>query len=213
MKWFFLENETIVKMALATLIALNFLPWFYAGLWVLFVAITFLLFRKNKAFYRDNFSINPDLLLSPVTGRVISVEQLEEQGEEKGGTYVRVTMPLLGPYGLFLPFDSAVEELDFSEGQSLLRWRKGVRFTNKLNRHNLILRSKTEERVELGLVKAALGFEPKLYVQPGDKGKALACFGYFPLGGSIFIKLPPQARVLVSPGDKLRAGETAIVGF
>lgn len=206
MKWFFLTRESVVKMALATLVVLNFFPWYLATLWVLGVATTLFFTRKNKVFYKDSFSINPDLVLSPVNGKVLRVSRGEN-------LEIRVVIPPWEAIGLFLPFDTSVEKLDFSEGGSVWRWRKEPQFTKGLNRYNLTLRSKAGQTLVLELFKCPLGMKARLYVGAGDKGKSLACFGFFPLGGSMNIKLDATAKVLVAEGDRLKAGQTAIAGF
>lgn len=212
MKWFFLTGESLVKMLLITLVVINLLPWYLSSAWILVFCSTLFLFRKNKVFYKDNFALNHDLMLSPVSGRVLSARQVQlDNGETV--LIIRLMIPLHGPFGLFLPFDSSVEALETFKGAALWRWRKEARFTKGLNRYNLTLQNKSGEKVVFGLIKGQLGFEPRLYVQPGDKGKGLACFGYFPLGGSLNITLPSNAKAMVSAGDKVKAGETALVGF
>lgn len=211
MRWFFLSREKFIKILLSTLIIFNFLPLWISFLWTIFLILLFFSLRKNKAFYKDNLSINQDLILSPVNGEVLSVKK--QSDDEKKGPIVRIAMPLLGPNGLFLPFDCSIESVKVKGGKKLWRHAAISEFTNEFNRYNLVLRGKSGDSIGLDLIKCPLGLAPRLYVEGGDKGKSLACFGYIPLGASVNINIPVSGKVLVSAGDKLKAGETAIVGL
>lgn len=204
MKGFFLRKETLVKMALALLIGVNLLPWRIAALLALALGAALFLLRKNQVFHQDNYSLNPDLVLAPANGVVTKVSKTKDDGKSKPSVLIEVRMPFEGPYGLYLPFESEIQE-DQTEG--------GSRFTKRPNRYNLSLLSKGGERVGLSLGQGRFGSAPRLYARSGDRGSPLACFGYFPYGGSLDITLPEGAQVMVAQGDKLKAGETAIAGF
>lgn len=207
MRWFFLSIEDFIKLLLATVIIYNFFPLVLSGLWTLAFALILFFSRKNKVFYKDNFSMNPDMMLAPVNGKVLNV--LSEDGKK---TLIQVRVPFYGPIGLFMPFEGVVEKLDFTrKGETSFEKRRG-KFTNRRNGYRLTLRNKTEISVGLN-IKGLLGMVPRVYVRAGDKGKSLACFGYAPLGAKLEIAVSNDAKVLVAPGDRLKAGETAVLGL
>lgn len=209
MKWFFLPGETLVKMALAALFAVNILPWFLSALFILGSLAALFIFRKNKVFYQDSFSLNPDLMLAPISGKVRSVRK-EKDGAESSWV-VEASIPLWEPCGLYLPFDGRFEEVDAAE-KARKRDIRRLLFTNKPDRYNLTLQSKAGVVAGIKLMKSFWGLGPRLYVRSGDRGRALACFGCLP-GGRVEMKLPGGSKVMVGPGDKLKAGETAVAGF
>ncbi len=207
MKWFFLSVEDFIKLLLATLIIYNFFPLLLSAFWTALFILALFFTRKNKVFYKDNFSMNPDMMLSPVSGKVTKV--ISEEGQK---TLIQVTVPFYGPIGLFMPFEGVIDKLDFTKkGESAFEKRRG-KFTNRRNGYRLTLRNKTETKVGLN-IKGLLGMAPRVYVRAGDKGKSLACFGYAPLGAKIEIAVASDVKVLVGPGDKLKAGETAVLGL
>ena len=104
MKRLFIKKDSFVKLVLLSFVFLLILPILYFFLWILFVALFLLLFRKNVISYKNSLSNTVDIVLSPVTGKVSEIIENED------GKFIKVNMPLWGPYGLFLPYSAEISD-------------------------------------------------------------------------------------------------------
>ncbi|MCO4753933.1 MAG: hypothetical protein KC478_05600 [Bacteriovoracaceae bacterium] len=193
--WFFISTEAFVKLILITLVVLNILPVLFGSLWVVILILFLAMRRKSRLSYKDNLSTNPDLFFSPVNGKVVSYNSEEKMME--------ISVSSLSSLGIYFPCQAVVEQLDSPPNRDS--------FTIDYNRYNLALRSSTDEKFFIEALSFAVS--PRIFVDLGDRGKALACLGYLPFGGKVKVRLPSKANMLISVGDKLKAGQTAIAGI
>ena len=162
------------------------------------VGIFLVLFRKNKVNFKNTLSNSTDILLSPVTGKVLSISDDRR--------IVEVKVPITGPYGLYMPFSAQIgmfEKLNDTDNK----------FTKNTKRYSVEFQSKLGATTVIDLVSSVFTTEAHVWVKTGDKARSRANFGYMPLGGKIKINLPTESNVLISVDDNVIAGSTILAGI
>ncbi len=164
--------------------------WYISA--VALVGSIFMLF-----FHRD-----PDRLpkgegmISPADGRII-------QASEKGLTI------FMGPSDVHVnraPLDGKVSNTEYKKGGHFPAFL--ARAGN--NQQNRITFETAEGEVELRQITGTLVREIVCYVSPGDRVARGERIGMIRFGSRVEVTMPEGYKMLVSTGDKVRAGETVI---
>lgn len=198
MKKFFLSKDFIKKIFVLTLVVYFIMPWSIVLLWTLSIMIFLALFRKNKVNFKNTLANSTDILLSPVSGNVISIND--------DRSVIEIKVPSLGPFGLYMPFSAQVGMFEKFEDED-------NKFTRNSKRYNVIFRSKLGSATALEVFNSSLATEAHIWLKTGDKARSSANFGYMPLGGKIKINLPTESNVLISVGENVIAGSTILAGI
>tara|TARA_Y100000780_G_scaffold132772_1_gene119529 strand:- start:258125 stop:258724 length:600 start_codon:yes stop_codon:yes gene_type:complete len=197
-KRLFVSKISYFKIGLSTLLIFITLPFFLALFWVLALA-TFLYIRRSIwPNYKDGLAINPELIFSPINGKVKWVDNETRE--------VCLSVSLCSGLGVYFPCKASVEELKIKNSNQS-KWRG---FTNRRNRYNLTLRDTKSDRIFFEIEPLLLSF--RSFVEVGDRAKMSACMGYLPFGGKVKLRFPLDAKLLVSKGETLKAGETVLAG-
>lgn len=207
MKRLFIKKDSFVKLVLLSFIFLLILPVLYFLLWVLLVTLFLLLFRKNTISYKNSLSNTVDIVLSPVTGRVSEII------EDEDGKYIKVDMPIWGPYGLFLPYSAEISESRRFDGKKVWRGAKYMKVKDNAERFLVEFHNKLGHITSVNVMSCIVGGQPDIWLKAGDKGRSSACFGYLPFGGSVLVKVSKDSNILVTENEKVRAGFTILAGM
>ncbi len=210
-KLFFFISFAVITLAF--LVGFSFLTFTFM---VITPVLLYIFFRKNKP--KNPTVVIPDgYVLAPCNGVVESV-RLKVKHPVWGGSLQEISfvIPHFNESGLYLPIAGEVRDVLVQEGRSICRYQlfraHGTSPTTvgKTYRSILIHVKGNAFKVGIHLVKCCFGFFPHPWLFPGDKGIAGANFGFFPLGGNVFIYLPPEMKVLVEVGQSVRGGETPV---
>ena len=193
---------------------LLFLPSLFFISWVIFVIIL-VVFRRPRVKYKDSVPNSTEIILSPVTGKVIDVTyQIKNpQACEDFCNLIRISTSWIGPYGLYLPFSCEVNNYEEQEGKKFWRGSKQIKNLSVIKKNNILIENKLGHKLLIQLLRCSMGGDSQVWARPGDKARSAACFGYIPFGGTTLLTLPSNGDILVKIGDKVKAGETVIAGL
>jgi len=203
-------------------IALEGLP-FILPLVILFLVFLFLgLFRTSLVFFLMSafavwFFRNPErnvpedekAILSPADGRVLKVEELvEDEILMKPVKKVSIFMSVFNVHVNRMPFSGTVRKIRYTPGKFLAA---NLDKASKLNERNAVLvEGKDGGEILTTQIAGLIARRIVCWVKEGvlvDKGER---FGLIRFGSRLEVFMPPDVRVAVKEGDRVRAGETTI---
>jgi hypothetical protein len=204
---------------LVAVFAFAFWAGFSSEIFFLVVAtpvLVFMLFRKKQPMFPLS-DFREGTLLAPCHGVVESVRS-KVKHPVWGGSLQEISfiVPHFEESGLYFPITGEVRDVLVQEGPPICRYRSfresgaSPATAGRIYRSILVQIKGNSIKVGIHLVKCCFGFLPRPWVFPGDKGMLGANFGFLPLGGSVFMYLPSDVKVLVNVGQKVHGGETAV---
>lgn len=152
------------------------------------------------ALYRDPVRAVPSQplgVVSPVDGRVVSVEEMRDpyRGEEARRVEMRLTW--FGIRVLRSPIEGRVREVWLAA-----RWRQGGR-----ERRGFGIWVQSDEGDDVVLVVGGMGgFRPRARVNVGQRLGQGKRFGIVPLGARVVLYVGQPARIKIEPGTYARGG-------
>ena len=164
-------------------------------------------------FFRDprrDIRVDETLILCPADGRILSVEGVSEPSLSEGEMHkVSIFMSPLNVHVNRAPVDSRV----------IGREQNGKKFfaanTPDSSSENvqvaLALEDPRGRKIMLKQIVGAIARRIVCHPQVGDVVKQGQRIGIIRFGSRVEIFLPDPVRIMVSPGDKVRAGETIVV--
>ena len=179
------------------------------------------LFRKSDPGAGDGDHQVLDLVKSPVNGKVTALRrEVEHSAFGRGLTELVMAVPHGYEMGLYLPISGEIEAAKglplgscATSSQEHFRYKKGLTLHQKkvvYSGASLMVRGEAGQVLGLEMIKCFLGLTPRIWVLPGDRGRAGMRFGYFPLGGSVLCYLPSAYQVTCRVGERVVAGENVI---
>ncbi|MDH7516730.1 MAG: phosphatidylserine decarboxylase family protein [Bacteroidota bacterium] len=194
----------------------------FAGAWfitsiplrIFFLLLGGVIFLFTFWFFRDperSTQAGDELVICPADGKVIAVYEVEENEYLQGrARQISIFMSPLDVHVNRLPVSGMVEYVRHVRGAFT------VAFADKssdVNERTLVGISCTHGKV---LTKQIAGFIARRIVCPlrrGDIARAGERFGMIRFGSRVDLLLPPIADVAVTPGQRVRAGETVVARF
>ncbi|MBL7663913.1 MAG: hypothetical protein JNM93_02180 [Bacteriovoracaceae bacterium] len=177
------------------------------------IAILYL-FRKKDLRNNDIIKRTDSTILAPVNGVIIKIKK---DKEINGRLYTQFTIMIatLNEWGFYLPASSEVESLEKVEGNKLFRFGMlPSKHEWDLKRQYILkLQTKQKKDIILKVFPCRAGFEPDIWINPGDRGIAGACFGLMPFGGIVRLCLPNPINLFVEEGDLLVTSETVMANL
>lgn len=198
------------------LIIFLFYSWFnfsfLANLFITSLCIIIgFIFRRSFIPYRDTSKTNGELYLSPVHGVVEQIRQTSD-----GSTEVRISMSFWDEKGLYLPTSGEVSYLKAYPGEKVARNAGPEAFyrpSEELSHTDLTLTSRLETKTLMRFIDTTFGKRPTIWLKSGDRGRGAACFGFYPLGGTLIIYLPKNSDILVFEKETIVPGLTVIAAL
>ena len=202
-----LREEASVWLASLGLIGLVLLlasPWFGLPVLMLFLFVAF--------FFRDpdrHVEASPEAILAPADGQVIDVNEVfEERFLRQTATRVSIFLSLFDVHINRSPIEGRVTYLKYQKGRFWPAFRSEAIVENERNFMGL------EGRQGRALVVQIAGILARRIVCQVSEGDALEAgqrFGMIRLGSRTDLILPKTSvEMLVSPGERVKAGETVI---
>ncbi len=158
---------------------------------------------------------DPRLMVSAADGRLLGRVMHVGPGDEEVESYldepvmVSVFMSPLDVHVNRAPFDGVVREVNRVRGRTVPAFRSSSATEN----HRAILLFEGRVPFLVRLVVGAVARRIDLYVEEGDRVRRGQPIGMIRLGSRVDVAVPRAHvdRVLVSVGDRVRAGETPII--
>jgi hypothetical protein len=217
MRFFFISTEFFwLLLGLIIYSSLKFSLFIQIPLLLIALLILFIL-RKSSVSYRDTFKSAGEIYLSPIHGTVESIRHLVTVQDLPFPCHeIRISLSFWNQKGLYLPTAS---ELLF------LKTNKGKKQNRKLTADildgsfedvsytHLTFISKNQSHAIMRFVDCTTGLKPRVWLKSGDRGRAGACFGYYPFGGTLLIYLPATSDILIYEKEIMIPGQTVIAAL
>jgi len=201
------EGIPYIAICLSVTVILFILNWLLFGI-VMAVLSAFIIF-----FFRD-----PDrpqiydeaAILTPADGKVLAIEDLEH-GDDRypnGSKKISIFMSLFNAHINRIPIDGTITDLSYHPGKF---FSANMDKASVHNEHN-ILTLDTQNKARIVFVQIA-GFIARriaCWVKKGDVVKAGQRFGLIRFGSRLEIYLPPTCTILVTKGQKVKAGQSVL---
>jgi len=162
-------------------------------------------------FFRDPERSSPPedyLVLSPADGRVLSVDEVEEQCFLMGrARRVSIFLSLLDVHVNRSPLAGVVELVSHRSGMFLQAFRPQA---SQQNEQNLVGIVHGGDRILLKQIAGILARRVVCGVRPGDRLEAGERFGLIKFGSRLEVYLPSHYQVHVRQGQRVVGGETVI---
>jgi phosphatidylserine decarboxylase len=169
-------------------------PFFGLGLFVLY-------------FFRDpdrRAPAEPHLLVSPADGRVVYAG---ESRDPAGGVEVSIFLSLFDVHINRSPLSGVVARVAYSPGSFLPAYREQASFRNE--RNELVLKNGDFE-VTVRQIAGVLARRVVCTKKPADRVEKGERIGLIQFGSRVDVIFPAGSRLRVSPGDRVRAGESVL---
>lgn len=182
---------------------------FYAGfvpIAVFFSAVTLFVIW----FFRNPARSTPESeksVVSPADGTVIKIEQVEEDDLIKG-SFVKISifMSIFNVHVNRMPCSGIVKAIKYHKGSF---FSANLDKASQLNERNSIVVT-TDDGHEILTIQIAGLVARRIvcWVQEGMKAIKGERFGLIRFGSRLEVFLPPESKILVNVGDKVKSGET-----
>jgi len=199
------EGWAHVAIAVGVAIVVHALagPWWAAPLWLvaLFVA----------QFFRDprrEIPSDPGAVVSPADGRVIVVDESRDPFLDRPARRVSIFMNVFNVHSNRSPVAGEVKQRWYHHGSFLNAALDKAARENERN----ALWLKSGEGADLVVVQVAGLIARRIlcYVEPGARLARGERYGFIRFGSRLDVYLPPDSRVRVALGDKVKAGRDII---
>lgn len=207
MKRFFINSDNYHKVVIISFCILFLLPLKILIIWLLFIAVTLVLFKKNKVLVKDSLANSIDIIISPVTGIVKNIRN------DRGQVRYLIQTSCLNNYGLYFPFSSIIESFDTKVGAKTKRIGRSNKLSSDADSVQIYFVNRTGSKVGINIYRTFFSGKPHIWPKIGDKGRVSANFGFLPFGGLVEVTVEENSNQLVNIGEKVLAGSTPLAGY
>jgi phosphatidylserine decarboxylase len=169
------------------------------------------------AFFRDRprfTPVDPDFIISPADGTVQSIAQMlppvEMNLSDQPLTCVSIFMSVFDGHINRAPIAGRVGGIFYSPGVFL---NAELDKASEDNERNALLIETPERKIGVVQIAGFLARRIACFVHEGDSLKAGERFGLIRFGSRVDVYMPDHARLLVTEGQKVIAGETILASF
>ncbi len=153
--------------------------------------------------------LNDDLIIAPADGKVVVIEEVEENEYFKGKRrQVSIFMSPLNVHINFNPISGIVKYFKYHPGKYLVAWHPKSSTENE--RTTYVVQAENGQEVLFRQIAGALAKRICWYAEEGERVVQGNEFGFIKFGSRIDIFLPLDAEICVEIGDKPVGGETVI---
>ena len=189
----------IALLVLMLVVAYYFLGTAVTIVVAVILAVFIFLFRDPD----KTISSSPLAIVSPVSGRVLTVEEVDDPWINRRAISIHIKTSLLDIYSIRSP----------SEGKIVNQWTR--RPENNDGKRRFAYRLRTDENDEIVVVfnlNFITAFFLRFYTHSGERiGHGQRC-GYLFFGGVVNVLIPPNSKVAVKPSVKICSG-SGIIGY
>ncbi|NNF03826.1 MAG: phosphatidylserine decarboxylase family protein [Rhodothermales bacterium] len=180
---------------------------------ILLTVVALIVVGFTLYFFRDPGRTPPaeagHLVLAPADGKVVLVEEVfEPLYLESRAKQVSIFLSPLNVHVNRAPADGVIEYDTYVPGQYLVAWHEKASELNE--RSQLGLRHPTGRRILFKQIAGAVARRVVYHITVGDTVQAGDRFGIVKFGSRMDVLVPTDVEILVSPGDRVTAGETII---
>lgn len=187
------------------------IEWLRIGLSLVFIVLYILVlqfFRNPKR----NTQLNENTIVSPVDGKVVVIEEVEEPEYFKGKRLqVSVFMSPINVHVTRYPISGNVVFSKYHPGKYLVAWHPKASTENE--RTTVVVKNDTVGEVLYRQIAGALAKRIVNYAKVDDKAVQGADAGFIKFGSRVDLFLPLDAKINVSLNQKVKGGEQVIASI
>ncbi len=201
---------------LISIIVLIFIIGFKYGFFLfLLYLLALFLFRKNTSSLHREINSSKGLIFSPVFGVLSGIKKnVSHKVFGHNLTELRFYIPFGSEMGLYLPAQGEIKNLIIKWGTVINRLDQIPNQENEtFNVPLLEIKNKNNGVIGMQFLECSYGLFPHFYILPGDRGMALANFGYFPFGGTVLLYLPGNYEILIKENTKVSPKDVLIANL
>ena len=201
---------TFIISIVGILLAENLIsiPWLVKAIQVLilaFVVIVLQFFRNPKRVA----PLNDNVLVAPVDGKVVVIEEVEEPEYFKGKRLqVSIFMSPINVHVTRYAMSGVVKYSEYHPGKYLVAWHPKASTENE--RTTVVVNNSTFGDVLYRQIAGALAKRIVNYAKVGDQAIQGADAGFIKFGSRVDLFLPLGTKLNVSLGDKVKGGVQVI---
>jgi hypothetical protein len=207
MNKFFISLSNTKKIIVLSFCIFLVFPFKYLLLWLVLLVAFFLVFKKNKVLLKDSLSNTIDILVSPLTGEVISVESNDKE------TKYFLKVSCFKNFGLYFPFSAVIGKIKNNQSKRIKGVYQKELATRDFRHTEVEFKNKLDVSVKIFIYHCMNNVKPHIWLKTGDKGRVSSNLGFMPFGGVVEIVTNNKCDQLVEVGDKVFAGSTPLAGF
>jgi phosphatidylserine decarboxylase len=177
--------------------------WWALPFWILVVFVV--------QFFRDPPRVIPTeagAVVCPADGRVIVVDEIEDPFLKRPSRRVSIFMNVFNVHSNFAPVAGEVKERWYHHGSFL---NAALDKASRENERNALwIRTEDGKDVVVVQVAGLVARRILCYVRPGESVTRGARYGFIRFGSRLDVFLPPDSKIAVSLGDKVKGGSQVV---
>ncbi len=189
---------------------LTILAVFFGVVWlaVLLAAITVFIicfFRNPERYFRDDVK----MVICPADGKVIRIEDVDVDGTITGRfKKISIFMNVFNVHVNRSPYNGKVETIAYHKGKFLSANLDKASAENE--RNEIMIRTEDGRMLWVVQIAGLIARRIVCWTHEGARIEKGERFGLIRFGSRVEVFLPPDSRVVVHLGDKVKAGQTMI---
>jgi phosphatidylserine decarboxylase len=196
------ESIPYILVPLVLSIAATALGFWYVGLFLLLVAIFMAFFFRDPKRVPPN---DPDVVVSPADGRITRIDSLAETPDSP--TLISIFLSPLDVHINRSPIPGKIVDVVYSPGKFLMATNKQASLVNE---QNALTIQGEKITVVCKQIAGILARRIICWKAQGDQLKLGERFGMIKFSSRTDVLLPPNVKVTVAEGDRVRGGITVI---
>jgi len=192
-------RPTLIVLVLLGAVFLHLSFWYITVLFVVAAGLLAWMYRDPER----EIPSSPLAVVSPVDGYVVSVATLPNPYIEGDAICITLKMTMASVFRIRSPIEGKVLERWYLLPGDPLPMQQGAVFRLQISSW---LQSDEGDDVVLTMRHCARRFTPRCDIQVGERiGQGQRC-GIIPFGAVVDIHVPPDAKITVTDGDRVKAG-------
>ncbi len=171
-------------------------------------ALAFFLGLFIAFFFRDPERTPPEdprLLVSPADGRVVYAGTDPE--DKSGRVRISIFLSIFNVHINRAPLSATIDKVRYTPGSFLPAYKREASVQNEQNELEL---SDDSLKVTVRQIAGVVARRIICYKEKGDRLNRGERFGLIQFGSRVDVLLPPEVRVRVSVGDRLKGGQSIL---
>jgi len=164
-------------------------------------------------FFRDPERTHENIekaVLTPADGKILSIDKLNE-GDSRfhdKATKISIFMSIFNAHINRVPINGMISDTSYHQGNFFSANKDKASLNNE---HNMItLETENKKKIIVVQIAGLIARRIVCWVKQGDYVTTGQRFGLIRFGSRVEIYLPPDIKILVKKGDKVKAGHTVI---
>ena len=203
------EGIPFIAICMAVTAILLILDWEFAVIPMMVLTLFMIYFFRDP----DRPPVhNKSAILTPADGKVLAIEDLHhgDNRYQNGAKKVSIFMSLFNAHINRIPMGGRITGLSYHPGKFFSANKDKA---SVYNEHNIVT-LETDNRKKIVFVQIAgyIARRISCWVNEGDHVEAGQRFGLIRFGSRLEVYVPPHCTIMVTKGQKVKAGHT-IIGY